>query len=333
MSRWARHPVLGVALLAVVTSGCAVKVAGAPTPETTLPSSTTREFEDPARVQAADALGDLPKLNPCSIVDPEKMPEEWDVEQDVPAAFEYCLVTVTTDDGVEADVEVGYLYRASHDVEEHPLGKRDGGITIVPAEAKDNSCLRDIVFADGIALEVRAWPYEDDNAGKMCAIADKTADLVLEEIMAGKAQSLELPENSLGELDPCELVTSEMVAAIPGMTAGIQPDQQTSQHSCWWETDGPVTLSVHFEIGRLPSGDSGSTVQNRYTTVFRFEDTESSSLCSVDGEHVPFKHLTVSGLMERVGIYVYQAPGQVEQACGAASALADKLWAKLPPLK
>ena len=332
MSRWARRPVLWVTLLAVVTSGCAVKVAGAPSAGTTLPSSTTREFEDPDRIQAADALGDLPKLNPCSVLDPDKMPDEWDVDLDVPVAFEYCLATVTRGDGVEADIEVGYLYRASHDVEKHPLGKRDGGITIVPAEAKDNSCLRDIVFADGIALEVRAWPYEDDYNDEMCGMADTVADLVLEDIMAGKAQSLDLPENSIGELDPCEVVTAEMVAAIPGMTAGVQPDQQTSRHSCWWETDGPVTLSVHFEVGRLPSGDSGSTIQDRYTTVFRFEDTESSSLCSVDGEHVPFKHLTVSGLMERVGIYVYQGPGQVEQACGAASALADKLWAKLPPL-
>lgn len=332
MSRWTRHPVLGVALLALVTSGCAVKVSGEPSAGGSLPSATTREFEDPERIQAADALGELTEFNPCSVVDPEKLPEEWDVDLDIPVAFEYCLMTVTTDDNTEADVEVGYLYRASHDVEDHPDGKRDGGITIVPAEADDDSCLRDIVFADGIALEVRAWPYDAATASQMCGIADTVADLVLGDVMAGKAASLELPENSIGGLDPCELVTSEMVAAIPGMTPGVQPDQQTSRHSCWWETDGPVTLSVHFEIGRLPSGDSGSTVQDRYTSVFRFRDTETASLCSVDGEHVPFKHDSVSGLVERVGIYVYQAPGQVEQACGAASALADKLWPKLPPL-
>jgi hypothetical protein len=36
--------------------------------------------------------------------------------------------------------------------------------------------------------------------------------------------------------------------------------------------------------------------------------------------------------MERVAIYLYLKPGQVEAACVAALQIADKLWPKLPPL-
>lgn len=327
MSRWVHF--LAVFLLAVVTGGCAVAVSG--TPAGFAPS--TRRLADPDRIHTDDALGDLATWNPCSVVDPDNMPTGWTAELDIPVAFEYCLLTVTAITGAQADVEVGYPYRSTHDLAQYQSGVRQGGLTVVPDDLGEGDCTRDIVFADGIAVQVRSWPYDTDaNAhNKACEIGDVVVDQVVDAVVAGKAETLRLPKNSLGDIDPCSLVTREMAAIVPGITAAVPAESQVSRHSCWWQSpDGPM-LDVEFVIGRLPTGDSGDTRHGRYTTVTRYPGDEKSSLCEVAGEHVPFPHESATGLKENVNIYVYLAPGQLEAACTAASALADALWPKLPP--
>jgi hypothetical protein len=324
MSRW--RPVLGLALLAFVTAACAARVGGIPT--AVAPSSPN--FPNPDRIQAEDALGDLTMWNPCSVVDPDALPESWTGTVDVPVAFEFCALAVTTDEGTKADIDVGYLYRSTDDLDDYE--KRPGGLTVVPQASDGVDCTRDIVFAYGIALAVRSYPDDPDDAAKMCAISDEVVEHVIDAVVAGDAESLSLPKNSLGHIDPCELVTDDVTIAVAGITKGAEPENRISRHGCWWDSPTDGTLNVQFEIGHLPDGDSGKTSQGRYTTVTRYEDDETSSLCAVNGEHVKFAYGSETGLMERVAIYLYLKPGQVEAACVAASQIADKLWPKLPPL-
>jgi hypothetical protein len=315
-----------LALLAFVTAACAARVGGIPT--AVAPSSPN--FPNPDRIQAEDALGDLTMWNPCSVVDPDALPESWTGTVDVPVAFEFCALAVTTDEGIKADIDVGYLYRSTDDLSDYE--KRPGGLTIVPQASDGFGCTRDIVFADGIALAVRSYPDDPDDAAKMCAISDEVVEHVIDAVVAGKAESLSLPKNSLGQIDPCELVTDDVTTAVAGITKGAEPENRISRHGCWWDSPTGETLNVQFEIGRLPDGDSAKAVHDRYTAVTRYEDDETSSLCVVDGEHVKFAYASATGLMERVHIGVYLKPGQVEAACVAASAVADALWPKLPPL-
>jgi hypothetical protein len=315
-----------MSLLAILLAACSVHRTGPPTA-----APSTRSFPDPDRIQAEDALGDLTTWNPCSVVDLDELPESWTATVDSPAAFENCAISVTRDDGVVAEVQVGYLYEADPDADEAEA--REGGLTIVPADDSANACARDIVFADGIALEVRSWSDDQTNNDAMCAISDEVVDRVIDAVLAGRSESLRFPENSIGEIDPCDLVTSEVLAIVPGLSPDVRPEPQVAGHSCWWASrTEEATLNIEFGIGHLPVGDSGTTVQGRYTTITRYADGEDSSLCVVDGEHVPFEYDSKPGLMERVGIYVYQKPGQVETACTAASAVAAALWPKLPPL-
>lgn len=328
MSRWTRG--LGLCVLAVVTASCAVSVSGTPSAAPASGgTSDTKEFDNPDRIAAEDALGDLPSWNPCSVLDTEAMPKEWTASVDVPAAFEDCEMSVISSD-VDATVQVGYLFRFRDDLDAGE--SRDGGITVVPDEEDGGACARNIVFADKIALVVRTYSNADDPESAICEVSDTVVDAVLEAVMAHKAAPLELPEDSIGEIDPCRIVTPEMAALIPGITASVDADPQVSKHSCWWSTDGAPGLNVEFEIGKQPTGDSGETVQGRYTAVTRYQDDAKSSLCSVIGEHVKFEVDGASGIMERVGIYVYQDLGQVEQACAAGKALAEALWQELPPI-
>jgi len=313
-------------VLALVTSGCANRVFGTPA-AVTVPSST-RDFDNPDRLTAEDALGDLTTFNPCSVLDADEMPDSWTVSVDVPAAYEYCAMSVTTQDGASAEVQVGYLYESDHD----GGGNRPGGLGVFPADDSGNACSRDIVFTDGIALVVRSWAQDDGDASAMCAISDEVVDPVIDAVVHGRAASLTLPEHSLGEIDPCEVVTPEMTAVVRGITAAVRPDRQLAEHTCWWMSDEGTMLEVAFDIGRLPVGDTGETVQGRYTATTQYADDESSSTCSVVGEHVPFEFESTTGLIERVGIWVYLKPGEVEAACTAGKQLADKLWPELPAL-
>jgi hypothetical protein len=317
-----------MALLVVVTTACSVEVDGT----AKAAESSRRYFEHPDRINAADALGELTTWNPCSVVDPDSLPESWHGTRRIPVGFDYCVMEVTTDDDVAAEVQVGYLYRSTHDLDEHESGKRDGGITVVEADFEDGSCTRDIVFADGIALEVLSWPFEDD-VDAVCEISDEVADQVVEAVLSGRAESLSLPDDSIGELDPCELVSPDIAAAVPGITGDMQSGSEVSRHTCWWESPNGVTaLNVEFQLGGNPVGDEEKTVHGRSTTITQYPDYDGSSLCVVEGEHVPFEHPEKSGLVESAGIWVYLEPGQVEAACVAANAVADKLWPELPPL-
>jgi hypothetical protein len=329
MSRWFRRPVLGLALLAVVTAACSVHVTGAPAAG----SASTRSLADPGRIHAEDALGDLSLWNPCSVVIPDELPEEWSTLMYTPVAYEYCAMDVATEgDTTAGEVQVGYLYRSTHDLKEHESGKRAGGITVVRDEEDADACTNDIVFADGIALVVRVLPVSEDDMDAMCDVSDVVADKIIDAVQAGQAETLELPENSLGGLDPCEVVKASMITLVPGLTADIEAERQVSRHSCWWESPDGIMLNVDFNIGYMPEGDSGQTSHGRYTAVTRYDDSDSYSLCAVDGEHVPFEHRSDSELMERVTVWVYLKPGQVEDACTAASGVANVLWPELPPL-
>ena len=329
MARWARRPLVGLTLLALVAGGgCASRVFGTPT-AVTVPSST-RHFEDADKLTAEDALGDPRTFDPCSVLDPDEMPDSWNVSVDIPAAYEYCAMSVTTKAGATAEVQVGYLYESDH--EGGGNQSRPGGLRVFPSEDIATACSRDIVFADGIALIVRSWTEEDADAGAMCGISDEVVEPVIDAVAAGRAASLTLPEDSVGEIDPCDLVTAEMTAAVRGITAAVRPDDQLSAHTCWWMSDEGTMLEVAFDIGRLPVGDTGETTHGRYTAVTRYADDADSSTCSVVGEHVPFTAGSTTGLIERASIWVYLKPGEVEAACTAGKQVADKLWPALPPL-
>jgi hypothetical protein len=316
--------------LAVVTAGCAVQVDGTPT---AVPDSgpVTRPFDNPDRISAEDALGDLTRWNPCSVIDTDALPDSWTVDMPVPVAFEDCEMSVRSAAGVDAEVQVGYLYESSYDLTEHKDGEREGGITIVPDESDNGACTRDIVFADRVALVVRGWRDTGGQDG-VCEISDAVVDVVLDGVMAHRATPLELPDKTIGETDPCRLVTADVVALVPGVTPDIEASEQVSRHSCWWSTDGAQALNIEFEIGKQPAGDSAETIQGRYTATSQYADDEESSLCSVTGEHVKVEFDGAYGLTEQVGVYVYQGLGQGEQACAIGKQVANALWQKLPPL-
>lgn len=347
MARWTR--VLGGALSLVIVCGCSPQVAGDPPTGVTdrvsrsadrgsAPSSdvapSRRVFANPDKLTAHDALGDLALLNPCSVVDPDTLPDTWTVVIDVPVAFNFCEITVTTREGAVLEARVGKPQQPWSAPEDHPSGAREAGITIVPGRPGiRDGCGRDVVFADGIALGVNSYMDTTMGTTDPCVVSETIADHVVTAVLDGRAESLDFPENSLGTLDACTLIGPDLVAAVPGLDADVTAHEWIAGHSCWWEdTDTRATLDLEFEIGHLPTGTSGTTLHGRYTATTQYPDFGQYSMCEVSGEHVPFEYKDEMAILERVAIFVRLPAGQGETACAAASAIANTLWPALPPL-
>lgn len=347
MSRWTRA--LCCALLLVVVGGCTHRVGdgqatgsahrGAPgTDRVIVPPSevapSRRVFENPDKLTAEDALGDLALFNPCSVVDPGMLPDTWTSVVRVPVAFEFCDLEVTTDDGAVVQVNIGQPHEPWNDPADHPSGAREAGISIIPGDPESrDGCNQDIVFADGVALVVSTYTDTTMGAPKNCTVSETIADQVVTAVLDGRAESIQHPDGSLGSLDACTLLGPELLALVPGLGANAQKQESITGHSCWWGSpDLRAVVNIEFQIGHLPVGGSGTTLHGRYTATSPYDDTEQDSLCEVTGEHIPFEYKDEMAILERVAIYVWQPGGQLEAACAAANAVANGLWPELPPL-
>ncbi|MFC4851872.1 hypothetical protein [Actinophytocola glycyrrhizae] len=310
-----------------------VSVGGSSVP-TSGATPSRRVFANPDKLTAQDALGDLTLLNPCSVIDPDTLPDTWTTVIDVPVAFNFCEISVTTREGAVIEARVGKPQLPWSTGKESPSSKLEAGISIAHGRPDiRGGCARDVVFADGLALGVNAVADTSMGNTDPCVVSDALADHVVSVVLDGRAESLTLPEGSLGGLDACTLVGPELLAAVPGLGADVEPMEFVAGHSCWWENpDTRATLDLEFEIGPLPVGDSGGALHGRYTATTQYADFGEFSLCEVGGEHVPFEYEDEMAIVESVTILVRLPAGQGKAACTAASTIADRLWQALPPL-
>lgn len=347
VSRWT-GAVCGVLLLMVV-GGCSDPEAGggtrsagsesqvtadgaAATSSATTPSR--RVFENPDKLTARDALGDLTLLNPCSLIDPETLPDTWTTVIDVPVAFNFCEMDVTTKEGAVVQARVGKPQLPWSTGKDQPSRAGKAGISIAHGRPSiRGGCSRDVVFADGIGVGINAGVDTSMGSVDPCVVADALADHVVATVLDGRAESLAFPENSLGRLDACKVVEPALLAAVPGLGADTEPGEFIAGHSCWWENPGTrATVDLEFEIGHYPSGATSTTLHGRYTATTQYADFDQYSLCEVEGEHVPFEYKDEMVIMEKVKLLVRLPAGQGKAACTAASKIADGLWQALPPL-
>lgn len=103
---------------------------GGSTAPTSGATPSRRVFANPGKLTAQDALGDLTLLNPCSVIDPDTLPDTWTTVIDVPVAFNFCEISVTTGDGAVVDARVGKPQLPWSTGKESPSRKQEAGISI-----------------------------------------------------------------------------------------------------------------------------------------------------------------------------------------------------------
>ncbi|QWF79192.1 hypothetical protein [Amycolatopsis sp. CA-230715] len=200
---------------------------------------------------AAEALGDLATVDFCSLLG----------TAGTNGSFGSCQVTAdgtTTTVGSPAkDTEPTakpYDYR----------GQLPAGVTVEQSsfDAKQ-SCTRYVVFADHVRLMVSAFDSGEGDAKPNCGKADAAVGAVLTAATGKRVTHVAYPENSLGRIDPCELLSGD--AADTALGKGSTPSAFTvDKHSCLRSG-----VKVSFDRGKPETTGTKVTVAGKPATESR----------------------------------------------------------------
>ncbi|MBB5958051.1 hypothetical protein FHS29_004659 [Saccharothrix tamanrassetensis] len=322
---------LAVGLVAVL-SGCTTQVAGSAVPVPN-PTSTTTAKPEPT---AANLLGDLPSLDPCSLVEPAELARFGTPALATPLSLDFCALTVTVPSGAKLEVSVGLLDQLAAEREITGRVEDYRGLRIAEETDDGSRCARRLVFPELVTMTVAVDNFTSDKATptEMCGIADRAVRAVADRVLAKEVEHRTFPKNSLGKTDPCTSVTSATVGRVPGL-AGARVKPYPAAHQCRWSKDGtanPPRVRVTYSVGVPTAADGGNAttedIAGRPSTVSK-SGSASLVLCAAETAHIPFDG--GEGVRELAIVTVSLPNGsQVDQACAAARAVAADVWSRLP---
>lgn len=318
-----------VAMLAVLAlSACTTQVGGTPEAGTTLP-------EEPEELTASSVFDDLTTVDPCSLTSPAVFKSFGEVDFGIPESLDYCAISVKPATGGEAVISVG----AFGELEAQPelQGKRvkevEGGLWVGQQDDSPSFCSQQLVFADGVTMQVQGSVYEGDT--NTCPMVEAGIAEVIAVVLDGDVSHRSPERDSLVLIDPCTLVDDKAVAAVPGLTGASQPNDYPGKHTCFWRVGADVTVRLQFEAGPKPSavaeGATEEQVAGRASVTTQYPEVGDGSYCAVETAHLPFTELAgMDDVFELASVYVRMPAGQVAAGCTAARAVAEMVWPKLP---
>lgn len=310
-------------LLAVVfLSACTTRVGGFPVAATTLPEDLTAEA----------AFDDLRTVDPCSLTSLDVFDGFGGGELGKPESLDYCSVEVGGGDVLISVGAFGVL-DAVPEVRSKRVKEVDRGLWIGWQDNTPSYCSQLLVFPDGVTMQVQGTVYEGD--ADTCPMVEAAMDHATEVVLDGGVEHREPGRDSLLLVDPCSLVGDGDVAAVPGLTGLRGSDEYPGRHTCFWEgPGGQVTARLQFGAGAKPAayGNAGANenpVAGRPSATNPYPDVGEASYCAVESAGIPFAEAD-GDYFEVASVFVRMPKGQVAEGCAAATALAQKVWPKLP---
>ncbi|HEU5108358.1 MAG TPA: hypothetical protein VFT95_07350, partial [Micromonosporaceae bacterium] len=252
-TRLCRVLLAGLLVLAAVTS-CASVVAGTPRAANGAgPAERPTSSGKPRpAAEAEELIGDLTTVDPCSLTDTRELSSFGTATIGVPDSLDECLVDIKTSTAPVV-LYVGGLDRvtAFPDLAGKKSTDRAGGLRVVEYDSDDSYCNHLLVFPDGITLSVNASVYEGSQP-RLCDAVRAAMDSAIEAVLLDKVDHRAYARNSLGRVDPCELMPEQALAAVPGL-GSVRPKQYPGQHNCaWTAADNSVRLRLMFIAGKPP---------------------------------------------------------------------------------
>jgi hypothetical protein len=323
-----------------MVSGCATTVDGNAVSQAgsgrskQRPSSTSAPTPADADA-AADLLGELTTIDPCSLIDPREFSAFGTAKLGVPDSLDDCLVEIKTSAPEPIALYLGSLDRAEAvpDLNAKPSADLGGGLRVIAYDGDTTYCNKLLVFPDGVTLSVNASLYEGEEP-RLCDIVDVGMSRAVQALRAGKVKHRDFRSNSLGRIDPCTIVATNVVAAVPGL-GSVAPKDYPGKHSCAWTApDNNTRLRVMFIAGPAPKpsgqGATESTVFGRSTVFSPTPEAGSYAFCGAQTGHIPFAAGGQAGVVEIASVFVRMQKGKVDEACRAATDVANAVWPKLP---
>lgn len=280
------------------------------------------------------ALGDPRTVDPCTLTDPALLQPFGQITSASTVSLDYCLLQVRTSDGSLAQLTVGQLGAADPAATEGSPVTRRGTFGIVQDAPLPGHCTRQVLFSDGVAMQVNADLLTGSPGAGLCGIAEAGARGAVDVMARGGVGHRPFPPNSLALMDPCAVLDSAVVRQIPGLEES-QPVPSPARHQCQWgqqDAQSPRVRMVHT-AGDPPKMLHGAAVQEeiagRQTVLSVVGGDPSVPLCSAETGHIPFGDAR-SGQVE-VAMLVVAVPGEDGiGACEFARGLAQAAWPALP---
>jgi hypothetical protein len=332
-----RFGVLVAGLLAVaVVAGCAKKVGGTALADPEATSTSNAPAAPAKHGTAQELLGDFTTIDPCSLVDLQVFRSFGTPSLGDPGSLDECLVEVKTGAKQPLSVYIGTLDRTAtySELPGKPNREVADGVKVADYDTSNSFCNQLVVFADDITLSVNAYPYEGDEP-KLCEIVQAGTGAAVDAIKSGKVKHRDFAPNSLGRVDPCAVAPGTVTTSVPGLSS-IKPKAYPGKHNCLWASPDSVNgarLRVMFTATKPPVAQgtaTESTISGRKTITTPGVDSGPSKYCFVEAPHIPFQQDGVSGLYEEAYVSVRLPKAQADQACKAATAVADAVWPHLP---
>ncbi|MGH3428389.1 MAG: hypothetical protein ACRDQZ_12615 [Mycobacteriales bacterium] len=237
-----------------------------------------------------------------------------------------------------------------------------GSVTVLRQKDTHNGsgCHQLAFMADGSAVQVTAVPSAGavDQTGKalpgvdVCGAADKATDAVAAAMDGNNIKQLNYPQDSLGSVDTCALLSGPDVDGILG-TSGATTVPGASKHYCDWKNKSDrdsAAIIIETELEKEPpnpsnyAGSQQSTIAGHNTVIYSLDSPgNTEATCRVDTPGKTWNpwpgYLNIlteagqqpsSSLVEVEHIFVLMPNSDKSKACQAAQAVAAKAWPHLP---
>lgn len=325
--------VVGVAGV-VTLAGCAAPVRG----RAVAAPAALRSVRMP--LTGEHAFGVATSVDPCSLVDVNSVTGLTNVEPDEPDGLDDCPVQGTDSGGLDVYLNVGPLESAQiADVSDaHSVSSLARELAVVVGDPdQDGYCDAYLTFPDGYALDVSAYPADPDQGqADVCGAAVALARNAARQVLAGAITHRTFPPGSVGEIDPCLLVSADIreASGVPPLDTSTFPED----HDCYWSsaTLGLPSVQLRFDVGPEPAagGSSGRTVTvaGRRTLVTSTDDG-GDTVCTAQVGLNTYTDATVGpgeGLVEIATLIVDVPPGAPYDACTLLNGLDRRVWPELP---
>lgn len=311
---------LVAALAAAALVAAAVTIApGSAGPQAATPGP------DAGSAQVALSLGDPRTADPCSLVDEPALRRHGtiDIEPHIgPLASCWAYVAVRPQTEVRLTVELS----STAYTPEGTVGVREkrGPLRLVRYAFNGGYCTRNIYLPDSGAVVVSVDTSDDVDEQTVCAVADTGVDSVVERLLGAGVSRRATPNAStvLVNRDACRLLTAGDLAAVAG--SAPSPVAGPGNWSCRWSASNGSDVVVSFirQYDGMATGETPVDIGGRPSRLYRFPTADE---CGVT---VPQQRF--DGLVEGVWVVVYD-PRPGADTCGAATATATAVAAKLPP--
>ncbi len=305
-----------IAVLCGFLCGLFLATACATPDQAAAPSPTTDRDE---ALTAAEALGEYPSLDYCSLVDQRKVIGGGNAAKPALASFEFCQLEFV--EGANRYTVVTGPITSGQDPNNQPYdyaGTLPEGVSVQQSTFNaETACTRFLTFADGIRLPIIVTSDDQDPADEAdrCRIADATVGSAAGVITARKIGRLDLDQRSWGRVAPCALLDQHELDAAAGPET--TPAPALSGHSC---IRGKV--SVTLSVGADTRPGATEALGGRQVQV-----TTSGAFCQVT------THRPIPGTPDRVEqalLSVVGVDGAGDAGCAAAREVAVAVFPKLP---